>query len=651
MIFIAAISEFFRQKFKVDKKFIYYCTLKLKNISNLLIYGRGFGIDDINCRQSAVRSFFEHLHEVQLVPDEFLNVLQEECLETNVELKAACINRWNLFTELVKQPQCQLIPSKPFNEKVTDLEKKHVISFWDAFKQNLNCFSRKRKLTVFPVIESDGKKAKIMNSKDITVIVVDDVEIVEETPSPVKPVEVSQIILEETPSPVKSIEIKPIIVEESPSPIKPIQNGRNKDDSDSDDASAIDLSTVSGDIDLNSVEIPTTDLDDEGDLAPPEEEMTATEVHAVDAAIENEEVVNFGAYPDYQFNQVKNHIKKLKNNASDIYEKTNKAILSHYNINLQDEHTLRWKEGARQNLETACQSVFPSARLYAVGSSMNGCGAFNSDMDICVVIREEELNPMLEGKSRAVNALQRLKKIFLRLPMTKRTILIKAVVPILQITFKGSHNELEADININNTAGIYNTHLIHHYSRQDDRFPALCLLIKHWALNSGINSAQEGTFNSYSLILLVLHYMQCACQPPIMPNLQEVCPNIFNAQVPITDLRFFEDEYTFESDNHSDFTALLMGFFAYYAGFDFDKYAISIRRNRVFPKQILPQETRKKYVIFIEEPFDHNNTARCVRPEGLERIKLALGEGNRIWNRGKRPSLKKIGVHLPKKYQ
>uniref|UniRef100_A0AC34G2F3 PAP-associated domain-containing protein n=1 Tax=Panagrolaimus sp. ES5 TaxID=591445 RepID=A0AC34G2F3_9BILA len=229
--------------------------------------------------------------------------------------------------------------------------------------------------------------------------------------------------------------------------------------------------------------------------------------------------------------------------------------------------------------------------------------------------------------------------------MTKRTILIKAVVPILQITFKGFHNgiELEADININNIAGIYNTHLIHHYSRQDDRFPALCLLIKHWALNSGINSAQDGTFNSYSLILLVLHYMQCACQPPIVPNLQEVCPDTFNGQVPITDLRFFEDEYTFESENHSDFTALLMGFFAYYAGFDFDKYAISIRRNRVFPKQILPQETRKKYVVFIEEPFDHNNTARCVRPEGLDKIKKALNEGNRIWNFRKRPSLKKIG--------
>ena len=98
---------------------------------------------------------------------------------------------------------------------------------------------------------------------------------------------------------------------------------------------------------------------------------------------------------------------------------------------------------------------------------------------------------------------------------------------------------------MNNIAGIYNTHLIHHYSRIDERFPALCLLIKHWAFNADINSAQDGTFNSYSLILLVLHFMQCACQPAIVPNLQEMCPNIFNGQLPLEQLRFFQDETTF----------------------------------------------------------------------------------------------------------
>ena len=98
---------------------------------------------------------------------------------------------------------------------------------------------------------------------------------------------------------------------------------------------------------------------------------------------------------------------------------------------------------------------------------------------------------------------------------------------------------------MNNIAGIQNTHLIHHYSRIDERFPALCLLIKHWAMKSNIKSSLDGTFNSYSLNLLVLHFMQCACQPPILPNLQEMCPESFNGQVPVEKLRFFENEITF----------------------------------------------------------------------------------------------------------
>uniref|UniRef100_A0A914P7N8 PAP-associated domain-containing protein n=1 Tax=Panagrolaimus davidi TaxID=227884 RepID=A0A914P7N8_9BILA len=251
---------------------------------------------------------------------------------------------------------------------------------------------------------------------------------------------------------------------------------------------------------------------------------------------------------------------------------------------------------------------------------MNGCGAYNSDMDICVVIRQDELN---QEKQQVLNNLRSLKYRFDKIPIIRHIQLIPAVF------FMG----LKADININNVAGIYNTHFIHHYSRQDKRFPALYLVIHHFGLNAGINSAKDGTLNSYSLVLLVIHYLQCACQPPILPNLQEACPDIFNAQVPIENLRFFKNEYSFKTDNHADCTALLMGFFAYYAGFKFDKYGISIRRGRVFQKNTLPAETCSKYMIFIEDPFDHNNTARSISREGYERIKTSIRRADEILNR------------------
>lgn len=99
-------------------------------------------------------------------------------------------------------------------------------------------------------------------------------------------------------------------------------------------------------------------------------------------------------------------------------------------------------------------------------------------------------------------------------------------VPIIKLEMEAPFDELEVDINCNNVPGIYNSHLLHYYSRSfcfsrhyfhfivpaanfwcvclvkifkmfriDDRFPALCLLVKHWAINARINDAMNGTFN------------------------------------------------------------------------------------------------------------------------------------------------------------
>lgn len=92
------------------------------------------------------------------------------------------------------------------------------------------------------------------------------------------------------------------------------------------------------------------------------------------------------------------------------------------------------------------------------------------------------------------------------------------------------------------------------YFRVDDRFPALCLIIKHWAINAEVNDSLNGTFNrceiqlgdflkmmylSYSLILLVLHYLQCGVFPAILPNLQYLYPSRFGERPELGDLNLF----------------------------------------------------------------------------------------------------------------
>uniref|UniRef100_A0A914ZCB2 Uncharacterized protein n=1 Tax=Panagrolaimus superbus TaxID=310955 RepID=A0A914ZCB2_9BILA len=71
---------------------------------------------------------------------------------------------------------------------------------------------------------------------------------------------------------------------------------------------------------------------------------------------------------------------------------------------------------------------------------------------------------------------------------------------------EGFHSEI-AQLFVH-VVGIYNTHLIHHYAIQDQRFPVLCLLIKSWAVNSGIKAAQYGTLVVYSRVFRPIKKMQ-----------------------------------------------------------------------------------------------------------------------------------------------
>lgn len=122
------------------------------------------------------------------------------------------------------------------------------------------------------------------------------------------------------------------------------------------------------------------------------------------------------------------------------------------------------------------------------------------------------------------------------------------------MAFIGNYRNLEVDLNVNNFAGIYNSYLLHYYSRLeitkftkiinsfriDDRFPALCLLVKHWAKRNKIGDAMNGFLNSYSIILLVIHFLQVAITPAILPNLQALYPELFHEKRPLNECALFQ---------------------------------------------------------------------------------------------------------------
>ncbi|EJD76738.1 hypothetical protein LOAG_16408 [Loa loa] len=347
---------------------------------------------------------------------------------------------------------------------------------------------------------------------------------------------------------------------------------------------------------------------------------------------------------------VRSIIKEKRAAFAKEFKSFDEHIWRHFQINGQDDRTFSWKMTVRQKLLTLIRQVYKDSNLIAVGSTVNGCGSYNSDMDLCIC--QPYKNHSFEAnRSYSIHVLRKLHKKFVTdwRQMFKTCQYIPAKVPIIKLEMAAPYEELEIDINCNNVAGIYNSHLLHYYSRVDDRFPALCLLVKHWAINAGINNAMMGTLNSYSLILMVLHFLQCGALPPVLPNLQFLYPSLFNATCSLDSLELFRDlPYPLPPREFNTETVgeLLIAFFDYYAHFDFKNKAISIRNGCVYGRELLADNTMR-FKIFIEEPYDQKNTARCVTSiENLQLIREAFTSAKNAFLQTSAgpPNLEHIGV-------
>uniref|UniRef100_A0AAX7VSS3 polynucleotide adenylyltransferase n=1 Tax=Astatotilapia calliptera TaxID=8154 RepID=A0AAX7VSS3_ASTCA len=275
----------------------------------------------------------------------------------------------------------------------------------------------------------------------------------------------------------------------------------------------------------------------------------------------------------------------------------------------QQPSDLERKEVCRARLQQDIQQIFPSARLYLTGSSMNELGSRCSDADICLVIKGNCSFFLFQKKTDALRVLGRLLKLFKTLSYVERNQLIRAKVPILRFREKGS--DLEFDLNVNNTVGIRNTFLLRSYAYADLRVRPMILVVKKWARYNNINDASKGTLSSYTLALMVLHYLQTLSEP-VLPSLQRDYPESFN---PLMNLDMVPEGPKhippYISRNQSSLGELLLGFLKYYAtDFSWDKQVISVREARAFPKNN-SKEWNNKFIC-VEEPFERNNVARAV---------------------------------------
>lgn len=330
----------------------------------------------------------------------------------------------------------------------------------------------------------------------------------------------------------------------------------------------------------------------------------------------------------------RSHLMYITSKPSDLlagneWDEVTGAIWEKFVQNQQTEEMYRNKMQLWKDLFYHIKGFYPKYGLFLVGSTISGFGSNKSDMDMCLLVRHSEMDQRIE----AVGHLERVQKCLQQCSFIQNADLIQAKVPILK--FKDTDHNLEVDLNCNNAVGIRNTHMLFCYSQMDWRVRPLVLVVKLWAACQGINDAKNMTISSYSLVLMVINFLQCGVSPPVLPCLHKLHPSKF---LPHNDLHFIdlhEELKPVNSENKQSLGELLAAFLLYYAEFDYSKNAVSVRTG----SKLLIEECRHarslkndphqwKYLC-IEEPFDLTNTAHSVYdPEAFEKIKAAFSSSH-----------------------
>ncbi|KAI6198259.1 hypothetical protein M3Y99_01891700 [Aphelenchoides fujianensis] len=213
--------------------------------------------------------------------------------------------------------------------------------------------------------------------------------------------------------------------------------------------------------------------------------------------------------------------------------------------------------------------VYPTGVLMCGGSTISRCGAVDSDMDLCYVVKTTINVFMIDRMALALLKypvqIRELATVPARVPLVKGKMLSTVVDPT------GPALEFELDIQCNCVAGVY---LLGGFANCDERLPQLSMILKKWAKN--VKIVDQNRFNSYTVTLLVVHFLQCGVYPPVLPNLIKLMPEQFDGNIEPWKLSTTIDKRRLpECKNTMSVGELFCAFFNYYNDFNFETTGFS----------------------------------------------------------------------------
>ncbi|NXH53429.1 TUT7 uridylyltransferase, partial [Rhabdornis inornatus] len=272
--------------------------------------------------------------------------------------------------------------------------------------------------------------------------------------------------------------------------------------------------------------------------------------------------------------------------------------------NIVEDHA---REHIRQSLEIFIRQDFPGTKLDLFGSSKNGFGFKQSDLDICMTIDGLETAEGLD----CIRIIEDLAKVLKKQSGLRNVLPITtAKVPIVK--FFHVRSGLEVDISLYNTLALHNTRLLSSYAAIDPRVKYLCYTMKVFTKICDIGDASRGSLSSYAYTLMVLYFLQQR-NPPVIPVLQEIYKEPKKPEILVDgwNVYFFDkiEELVIVWPDYGKNTEsagqLWLGLLRFYTEeFDFKEHVICIRRKNLLTT--FKKQWTSKYIV-IEDPFDLNH--------------------------------------------
>ncbi|KAE8250919.1 hypothetical protein A4X13_0g4255 [Tilletia indica] len=191
-----------------------------------------------------------------------------------------------------------------------------------------------------------------------------------------------------------------------------------------------------------------------------------------------------------------------------------------------------------RRIETLLRAEWPAADIEVVpfGSTATGMAFQQSDLDLCILDPDRGQNPAstpsdicedaLNEPQEALPPYYKVRSISRVLERSRQfsehVAITGARVPIVKYTDRATG--ISGDINVNNQFGVINSTMISAYCdiRPELVRPMICFVkqcFKHWGFNDPAGANGPASFNSYTLALLVIAFLQTQ---KLLPNLQDV---------------------------------------------------------------------------------------------------------------------------------